>query len=283
MNCTCFHFLCVLPAKWPYAPELYNKMWIWFDLICKWQIDIHVCQQYAYNMLFLHNACNVRACAKGNRLLQMEKKIVISKLARLDAPDSWAMSVCSRGCNVMRIKEIEQQPKNRNRRWCYRPFIECVYKSSFINCSVCQLVFLLSSVFFFVLLNFLIFYSLIIRICWVRAVFSSSSYFSSAFYFFSSRVFRWTLRIFQLREKAHNFSFILSSHSAVVIVVAAATFLSSHSVALAHSTFDSLTYRHPSHVSHFVITLVEFIVNYCCLNIYLFFYLSGIFRLEQHS
>lgn len=29
----------------------------------------------------------VRACAKGNRLLQMEKKIVISKLARLDAPD----------------------------------------------------------------------------------------------------------------------------------------------------------------------------------------------------
>lgn len=219
----------------------------------------------------------------------MEKKIVISKLARLDAPDfmsTWFHEqwVCVR----VVVMWCESKKSNNNQR------IETegdaighllnVYINPVLLTAQCVNWFFYSAQsFFFVLLNFLIFYSLIIRICWVRAVFSSSSYFSSAFYFFSSRVFRWTLRIFQLREKAHNFSFILSSHSAVVIVVAAATFLSSHSVALAHSTFDSLTYRHPSHVSHFVITLVEFIVNYCCLNIYLFFYLSGIFRLEQHS
>lgn len=195
---------------------------------------------------------------------------------------SWAMSVCSRGCNVMRIKEIEQQPKNRNRRWCYRPFIECVYKSSFINCSVCQLVFLLSSVFFFVLLNFLIFYSLIIRICEYERFFLLLLIFLQHFTSFH-RVFSVGHCAFFSFERKRIIFLSFSLHIRRLLLLLLLPLFCLLIQSLAHSTFDSLTYRHPSHVSHFVITLVEFIVNYCCLNIYLFFYLSGIFRLEQHS
>lgn len=201
--------------------ELYNKMWIWFDLICKWQIDIQVCQ-YAYNMLFLHNACNV--CARERKsFITNEKKIVISKLARLDAPD-----FMSNECARVVVMWCESKKSNNQRIRTEGDAIghllniiccQRTYKSSFINCAVCQLVFLLSF-FCFIELSYILFFDN--TNMWVRAVFSSS--FSSAFYFFSSRVFRWTLRIFQLREKAHNFSFILSSHSTVVIVVAAIFF-----------------------------------------------------------
>lgn len=270
--------------------ELYNKMWIWFDLICKWQIDIHECQ-HAYDMLFLHTiqCVDERKSFITNTIKWKwkKKRTVISKLARLDAPDFMSERICSRGCNVMRIKEIEQ-PKNRNRRWCYRAFIgcsvrscECVFINPVLLTAQCVNWFFYSFFFCFIELSYILFFDNNNTNMWVRAVFSSS--FSTAFYFFSSRVFRWTLRIFQLQEKAHNFSFILW------VVVVVAIFLSSHTVtctALAQPTpVPCESFRYYSGWIHRELLLfkhrfVSFIAIYLCASGGFF---TSIFRLEQRS
>lgn len=155
-----------------------------------------------------------------------------------------------------------------------------MYESSFINCAVCQLVFLLS--FFFVLLNFLIFYSLIIRICECERFF---------LLLLRLRHFTSFHRVFSVGHCAF-FSFerkriIFLSFSLRIRLLLLLPLFCLLIQSLGHTAHLIHSYRHPSRVSHFVITLVEFIVNYCCLNIYLFFSISRcvclVFRLEQHS